>query len=75
MDEIQNWARLKSSSVDEFILAAIEDRLADLRDRAYVAERASRGNAERFARILAKTGSEPPREGDEIPAGWWDQTP
>ncbi len=65
-------AERDSTSVDEFVLQAVERVITARRDAAYLAERAARGSREHFAQILAQCGGEPPRPGDEIPEGWLD---
>ena len=43
---------------------------AELQVKRYFKTRATRANPEEYQRILAKAGTLPPREGDEIPPGW-----
>ena len=43
---------------------------AESQVKRYFETRAARANPEEFERILAKAGTLPPREGDEIPEGW-----
>ena len=47
-------------------------REAALTTKRYFETRAARANPEEFQRILAKAGTLPPREGDEIPEEWLD---
>ena len=42
---------------------------AESQVKRYFETRAARANPEEFERILAKAGTLPPREGDEIPEG------
>ena len=44
-----------------------------MKARAYFVKRAARAVPGDFARVLAKAGSEPPREGDELPEGWLEE--
>lgn len=42
----------------------------ELKTVRYFEDRAAKANPEDLKRILAKAGTLPPREGDEIPKGW-----
>lgn len=42
---------------------------------AWFARRAALARKGAFDLILAKAGTEPPREGDELPEGWTDRAP
>lgn len=69
------WADRDATSIEQFVLNAVEEMIQPHRDAAYLAylaERAARGSREHFAQVLAQCGGEPPRPGDEIPEGWWD---
>lgn len=39
-------------------------------EQEYFASRASKANPEDLADILRRAGTQPPRDGDEIPEGW-----
>ncbi len=71
MDEIKDRAKKDETSVNQFILMAVSEKLASMRTRDYFAARARRAVPGDFQRILAKAGSEPPRDGDEVPEGWF----
>ena len=68
--EIRAWAGDDPSVIDRFVMSAVSDRLADLRDKAEYDRRAARGTEAAFARILDKAGAEPPAADDELPEGW-----
>lgn len=70
MTEIKTWAERDASSVNQFIVVAVAEKIAALKERRYFAERGARADLAAFDRILKKAGSAPPREGDEIPDGW-----
>lgn len=74
MTEIKAWAERDASSVNQFIVVAVAEKIAALKERRYFAERAARADPAAFDRILAKTGGAPPREGDEIPDELPDKT-
>ena len=75
MAEIKAWAERDASSVNQFIVVAVAEKIAALRERRYFAERAARADPATFDRILNKAGGEPPRESDEIPDGCLDERP
>lgn len=70
LDEVQHLAKREAMSVEDFLIRAAEERVATLRARAYLAERAARAKPGALARALARPGGEPPVPGDELPAGW-----
>ena len=73
MEEVKDLAKQDDTSVNQFIVLAVAERVGALKARAYFVERAARAVPGDFARILAKAGSEPPREGDELPEGWLEE--
>lgn len=50
-------------------IKAEAERLAALRTASYFAERKGRANWDAFDRLMARSSGEPPRPGDEMPAG------
>lgn len=74
MEELKARADREKSSVNQLIVVAIAEKLAALRTSDYFERRRARATPGDFERILAKAGTEPPRQGDEIPEGWLDAT-
>jgi hypothetical protein len=72
MDEVKKVAENEGTSINQFIVVAVARRLAELRAVRYFETRAARANPADFQRVLAKAGTLPPQEGDEIPEGWLD---
>ena len=66
-EELERLASDEGVSVDELVTLAVAEKLSSLRARAFFAERAKRGDTQRFLEILNREGGEPPREGDEAP--------
>jgi hypothetical protein len=60
-------AREDGSSLNEFIVTAVAEKLSALRTQRYFAERAERADLGAFDRFMRRPGGAPPRDGDEIP--------
>ena len=75
MEDVKAIAANDSVSINQFIVQAIAERVAMLRDRGYLARRAARSKPEDFRRILEKAGDDTPIPGDELPEGWPNHTP
>ena len=73
MKEVKDLAKQDDTSVNQFIVLAVAERVGALKARAYFVKRATRAVPRDFVRVLAKAGSEPPREGDELPEGWLEE--
>ena len=55
-------------SEEPFLITAAAEKLSSLETVDYLRERAERGSAEEFDRIMAKIPSAPPDPGDELPS-------
>jgi hypothetical protein len=64
--EAEKVAAEEGTTLNQFINVAVAEKLAALRTARYFRERAARADLEAFDRLLASTGEEPPRPGDEI---------
>ena len=73
MKEIKDVAEQEATSINQFIVMAVAEKLAAMRTRDFFEARRRRAVSGDFERILAKAGMEPPREGDELPEGWLDE--
>ena len=73
MKEVKDLAKQDNTSVNQFIVLAVAERVGALKARAYFDRRAARAVPGDFPRVLAKAGSEPPRVGDEVPEGWLEE--
>ena len=72
MKEVEDLAKRDETSVNQFIVLAVAEWVGALKARAYFVRR-PRAVPGDFARVLAKAGSDPPREGDELPEGWLEE--
>jgi hypothetical protein len=53
-------------SLNQFIATAVAEKVSALNAATYLRTRAARSDRARFDQILARLGSLPPREGDEV---------
>ena len=65
--EVEKVARDDGTSLNQFIVTAVAEKLATLRTVDFFAERAARANVEAALAIMSRVGGEPPRAGDELP--------
>jgi hypothetical protein len=70
MEDVKAIAANDSVSINQFIVQAVAERAAVLRDRGYLAQRSARSKPGDMARILEKTGDDTAIPGDELPEGW-----
>ena len=70
MVDVKAIAAHDSVSVNQFIVQAVAERVAVLRDRGYIAQRAARAKPGSMARVLEIAGDDTPIPGDELPEGW-----
>jgi hypothetical protein len=59
-------AREDGTTLNQFIVTAVAEKLAALRTVAYFAERTKRADFEAFDRFMSRTGGAPPRPDDVI---------
>jgi hypothetical protein len=58
-------ARADGSTLNQFILSAVAEKVSALKTADYFVERASRGDKAKALRFLGRRGGEPPRSGGE----------
>jgi len=63
---IEQVARDDGTSLNQFIVTAIAEKLSAIKTADYFSERAKRGNLDAALAMLDRTGGEPPQAGDEI---------
>lgn len=81
MNDIKRWAEKDATSINQFIVVALAEKISALKARAtpeelarmYFEERARRADPAAFDRILAKAGSDVQIPGDELPEGWLEE--
>ena len=62
----QRLAREDGVSLNQFIATAVAEKVSALNAATYLRTRAARADRARFDQVLARLGSLPPREGDEV---------
>ena len=73
MEDVKVLAAPDAVSVNQFLVQAAAEKVAALKARGCLAERATRAMPGDLRRILAKAGTATPIPGDELPEGWPDQ--
>ena len=68
--EAEKLAAEEGTSLNQFVATAVAEKVSALRTASYLAERKGRADWAAFDRIMARDGGEPPRKGDELPAGY-----
>ena len=67
MEEVKALAAQDAVSVNQFLVQAAAEKVATLKARGYLAERAARAKPGEFGRVLAKAGTAASVPGDELP--------
>jgi hypothetical protein len=67
MEDVKAISAKDSVSINQFVVQAVAERVAMLRERGYLAQRAARSNAGDFRRVLERAGDDAPIPGDELP--------
>jgi len=67
MEDVKAIATVDNVSINQFVVQAVAERVAMLRERGYLAQRGARANPADFGRILEKAGDDRPIPGDEPP--------
>jgi len=70
MEDVKALATQDAVSVNQFLVQAAAEKVAALKARGYLAERAARATSGGLGRILAKAGTPTPIPGDELPENW-----
>lgn len=72
---VEEVAREDGTTLNQFIVSAVAEKLAALRTADYSAKRAARADFAAFDRFMRKRGGEAPRPDDEIPKGYRKKKP
>jgi hypothetical protein len=64
---IEEVAREDGTTLNQFIVSAVAEKLASLKTAEYFTARAARANFRAFDRIMARAGGPAPQAEDEIP--------
>ena len=66
-EEAERCAEASGVSFDQFVAAAVAEKLAVIDKAAFFAERRARADFEAFDRLMSRLGSRPLAFGDELP--------
>jgi hypothetical protein len=67
MEDVKAIAANDQVSINQFVVQAVAERVATLRERGYLASRAARSRPGDITRILDKAGDDTAIPGDELP--------
>ena len=70
MEDVKVLATQDAVSVNQFLVQATAEKVAALKARSYLSERAARATPGDLGCILTKAGTAAPVPGDELPEGW-----
>lgn len=63
---VVRMAKQEGTSVNQFVVMAVAEKLAALETATFFADRRRRADFEAFDRIMNRAGGESPRAGDEV---------
>ena len=64
--EVKEIALQDGTSLNQFICCAVAEKMSAMRAVRYIEKKAEKADEKAFYEIMAKTGNNPPIEGDEI---------
>ena len=62
---VMSFAQEDGTTMNQFIVSAVAERLAALKTVDYFAQRATNGNIDQALALLSRSGGQPPQKGDE----------
>jgi hypothetical protein len=65
-DEVAKVAKRDGTSINQFIVIAVAEKISALETEKFFAERAKQADMEEFRAILFRPVGEPPRTGDDL---------
>lgn len=66
----ERLSKADGTSLNQFVAIAVAEKVAVLTSAAFFEERRQRSTGKALEAILSRSDGEPPREGDELPAGY-----
>lgn len=63
---LKETAKEDEDSINQFIITAVEEKLAVMKRFAFFEKARKEADFEEFERMLNREGGQPPREGDEL---------
>ena len=67
---VEEVAREDGTTLNQFIVSAVAEKLAALKTADYFAKRAARADFAAFDRLMRRRGGEAPKAEDEIPGSY-----
>lgn len=67
---VEQVVREDGTTLNQFIVSAVAEKLAALKTADYFAERAGQADFAAFDRLMKRRGGEAPPTGDELPEGY-----
>jgi hypothetical protein len=67
---IEEVVREDGTTLNQFIVSAVAEKLAVLKTADYFAKRAARADFRSFDRLMRRRGGEAPQPGDEVPTNY-----
>ena len=67
---VEELAREDGTTLNQFIVSAVAEKLAALKTADYFVKRAARADFAAFNRLMERRGGEAPQPGDELPANY-----
>jgi len=68
--EAEALSKAEGTSLNQFVAIAVAEKIAVLKAAAFFEERRLRSTGKALDALLSRVDGEPPREGDELPAGY-----
>jgi len=65
-EAVARIAKQEGTSINQFVVMAVAEKLSALETAAFFEKRRSRANLKAFKRIMTRQRGEPPRPGDEV---------
>ena len=69
-ERLRRVAREDGTTLNQFIVNAVVEKLAALKTADYFAKRAARADFRAFDRLMRRRGGEAPQPGDEMPENY-----
>lgn len=70
---VEEVAREDGTTLNQFIVTAVAEKLAALKTAEFFAERSARADFAAFDRLMKRPGRQVPRRGDEVPESYLER--
>ncbi len=68
-EAVERLSREDGTSINQFVATAVAEKVSALQTARFFQDRRAQADFKTFDRIMRRRRGEPPREGDEMPAG------